>query len=249
MKSAITSDRDGLLALVRDKTEAGRRRLTGVIDDLFFAHRDVLSDRERALMAEILRQLVHAIELPVRRGLAERLAELPDAPHDMMLSLADDELEIVYARLIKGDVLHDRDLVELVHHRALEHQLAATIRMSRVETSSETPAAGDDGAGPDVIKALIDDRRGAAVPCPGELLARVGPARRLSRAGDQRTERHAGRHDGTQGRRVGRDALGRTGHYCPFPVEMPARCRDRAVRVAVRHSDRDPASTAIPPAV
>ena len=46
-----------LQRLARDKTAAGRRILTSTISDLFFDQRNVLSDREHALMTEILRKL------------------------------------------------------------------------------------------------------------------------------------------------------------------------------------------------
>lgn len=167
MESGHLGTVDALLALARDRSAAGRRRLSRVIDDLFLAHRDVLSDRDSALMTEILRQLVLAVELPIRRGLAERLAELPDTPPDLMLALANEELELAFPRLIQSDLLHHRELIELVHHRALEHQLAVSIRKMCSESASELAPAAD---GTDVIKGLIEHGQGRLAPATMDYL-------------------------------------------------------------------------------
>src|SRR5512137_1831558 len=76
-----------LFELARDKTVAGRQALTATVTDLFFARGAVLTDRERSLMTEILRQLINDVETTVRRSLAERLAQEKDAPRDLVLAL------------------------------------------------------------------------------------------------------------------------------------------------------------------
>ena len=48
---------EGLLKLARDRSVEGRTRLVQSVGDLFFDTDTVLSDRERSLMTEILRQL------------------------------------------------------------------------------------------------------------------------------------------------------------------------------------------------
>src|SRR5882672_10924155 len=76
-----------LFDLARDKSVAAREALTATVTDLFFARGDVLTDRERSLMSEILRQLINDIESSVRRALAEKLAHQKDAPRDLILAL------------------------------------------------------------------------------------------------------------------------------------------------------------------
>ena len=50
-----TEDVSTLFKLARDKSAAGRKSLVNAVSDLFFNNTDVLSDREKALMTDILR--------------------------------------------------------------------------------------------------------------------------------------------------------------------------------------------------
>jgi len=126
-----------LLDLARDKSVAAREALTATVTDLFFARGNVLTDRERALMSEILRQLINDIESSVRRALAEKLAQYKEAPRDLVLALANDEIVVAQSILIHSEVLCDEELIEIIHHRTLEHQLAVAMRKSLNEPVSE----------------------------------------------------------------------------------------------------------------
>lgn len=117
-----------LLELARDRSVASRTRLVETVSDLFFGTKQTLSDRERALMAEILRRLIHDVEMAVRRALSERLAGEPDAPSELISALANDEIEVAYPVLSKSNALHDAELIEIIHQRTLEHQLAIAVR-------------------------------------------------------------------------------------------------------------------------
>jgi uncharacterized protein (DUF2336 family) len=126
-----------LFDLARDKSVAAREALTATVTDLFFARGDVLTDRERALMSEILRQLINDIESSVRRALAEKLAQHKDAPRDLILALANDEIVVAQSILMHSEVLRDEELIEIIHHRTLEHQLAVAMRKSLNEPVSD----------------------------------------------------------------------------------------------------------------
>src|SRR6185437_9846591 len=126
-----------LFELARDKTVAGRQALTATVTDLFFAQGAALTDRERTLMTEILRQLIEDVESSVRRALAEKLAHQKDAPRDLVLALANDEIVVAQSILMHSEVLRDEELIEIIHHRTLEHQLAVAMRKSVSETVSD----------------------------------------------------------------------------------------------------------------
>ncbi len=143
-----------LLEMARDKTVEGRHALMAAVSDLFFDRNEVLSDRERALMSDILRQIIHDMEMSVRRELSGRLAALPDAPHDLVMTLANDEIEVAHPILIRSDILHDADLVEIIQHRTLQHQLA--IAMRRHLSESVTEALVETG-NHDVIKTMLEN--------------------------------------------------------------------------------------------
>jgi uncharacterized protein (DUF2336 family) len=141
-----------LVAMARDKSAAGRKALVDAVGDLFRNKGDVLSDLERALMSEILRQIIHEVEMSVRRRLSDRLAQMKDAPHDLILRLANDSIEVAHPILIDSDLLHDIDLVEIIQHRTLQHQLA--IAMRRNLSESVTEALVETGNS-DVIKTML----------------------------------------------------------------------------------------------
>jgi len=154
MTKVERDDLEYLFELARDKTVAGRRVLVATIGDLFFSQHDILSDRERALMTEILRQLIHDVEVSVRRALAERLSEQPLAPHDLVIALANDDIEVAHPLLVNSDVLQDLELIEIIRNRTLEHQLAIGIRKSLSEEVTDALVATDSI---DVIKTLLEN--------------------------------------------------------------------------------------------
>jgi len=144
-----------LLNLALDKSMEGRRALTATIGDLFGEEDRVLTERERALMTDILNKLVHECEMAVRRDLSERLAKAPNPPHDLILHLANDEIEVAQPILRRSSVLHDVELIEIIRHRTQLHQLA--IAMRRALSEHVTDALVETG-NVDVIKALLENQ-------------------------------------------------------------------------------------------
>ena len=154
MAQGSSNDIEQLYQLARDKTIAGRKSLVNAVSDLFFDSQELLTDREKALMTDILRQLLHDMEMSVRRELAERLAKTENAPHELIITLANDKIEVAYPILRESELLHDTDLIEIIHHRALQHQLA--IAMRKTLNESVTDALVETGH-EDVIKTMLEN--------------------------------------------------------------------------------------------
>jgi len=147
-----------LFDLAHDRSVAGRKALMTTVTDLFFEQGGTLSDRERTLMTEILRQLIHDVEMSVRLALAERLARQPAAPRELVTALANDQIEVAHPILLHSEVLQDVELIEIVQHRTLEHQLAIAMRSSVSEPVSDALVATGHV---DVIKTLLENRSAA----------------------------------------------------------------------------------------
>ncbi|MEP4378568.1 MAG: DUF2336 domain-containing protein [Alphaproteobacteria bacterium] len=130
-------DVDALLRLARDRSAAARRDLVEIISDLFFDQDRILSERERATMSDILRQLIHDVEISVRKHLAIRLSDEPQAPSELIYALANDNAEIAHPILMRSDVLKDAQLIEIIRNRDLEHQLSVAMRASLSESVSD----------------------------------------------------------------------------------------------------------------
>lgn len=143
-----------LFDLAREKSRAGRAGLFAAIAELFERRGDDLHAAERRLMGEILRRLSRDVEKQLRAKLAERLAARPEAPRELLLMLASDEIEVAYPILVESPALRDVDLIEVIRHRTLQHQLAVAIRKDLSETVSE--ALVETGC-EDVIVALLSN--------------------------------------------------------------------------------------------
>jgi uncharacterized protein (DUF2336 family) len=156
-----------LLDLARDKSVRGRTRLVQVVGDLFFDEHHVLNERERALMTDILRQLIHDVEMSVRKALADRLAIHDEAPHELITTLANDQIEVAHSILLNSQVLQDIELIEIIQHRTFEHQLAIAMRKSVSEAVSDALVETGNTT---VIQRLIENPAAKIAPNTMEFL-------------------------------------------------------------------------------
>jgi len=148
-------DAESLLKLARDKSKAGRTALAETISDLFVNKGTVLTDRERALMFDILRRMIHDFEMSVRKVISEHMGSWEDIPEELALILGNDEIEVAYPMLVNSGVLQDLSLIEVIQHRTLEHQMAIAIRHTVSEQVSDALVeAGDSG----VISTLLGNQ-------------------------------------------------------------------------------------------
>ena len=72
----------------------------------------------------------------------------------MIKALANDEIEVAHPILTRSQVLHNLDLIEIIHHRTMEHQLAIAMRENVAEEVAD--ALVETGKG-DVIAALLEN--------------------------------------------------------------------------------------------
>lgn len=152
----VLQDRDvnELLELARNKSVESRKALVETISAVFADDGEALSERERALIFEILSKLVHDFEMRVRRELSERMASRGKAPREIVVLLANDEIEVARPILLLSDVLEDSDLIEIVRHRTTQHQLAIAMRREVSEAVSDALVETGEV---DVIKALLEN--------------------------------------------------------------------------------------------
>lgn len=128
----------GLFRLAQQGDRSNRSQLYTDIADLFEIHDEEISERERILMRDIMRQLTHEVEMSLRIRLAERMVAQKDkAQHDLVVVLANDRIEVAHPLLVASEVLNDKDLVDIVRHRSLQHQLSIAVRHDLDEDVSE----------------------------------------------------------------------------------------------------------------
>lgn len=73
---------------------ASREEIYLAVASLYRIQGSGLNQRERELMREILRRLTRDVEMAIRIALAERLSQDTTAPHDLIMLLVDDSIEV-----------------------------------------------------------------------------------------------------------------------------------------------------------
>lgn len=187
---AGTVDTEFLFKLARDKSSEGRTALANVINDLFDEHGEAITDRERHLMLNILHGLIHEVEVSVRRNVSAKLATLPDAPHELLQELANDDIDVAYPILTRCKVLRDEDLIDIIRLRTHEHQLAVTLR---TDISEEVSAVLVEQGNTQVIVSLLKNQTASISQATLEFL--VDESRRIDDFQDPLLKREDLRED------------------------------------------------------
>jgi uncharacterized protein (DUF2336 family) len=82
----------------------------------------LLSDRERALMREILHRLTGDVEMAIRVATAERIADDADAPLDLILFLVNDQIEVAKPIVLRNRRISDPELLKFISETDVAHQ-------------------------------------------------------------------------------------------------------------------------------
>ena len=135
---------------------------------LFEQQDAAFTKQERELASEILKRLSKDVEMVIRIRLAERIAGDAAAPHELILLLADDRIEVARPVLARSPVLSDADLVRIVERGSEDHQIAVAERPALGETVS---AALERGACELAVIALL---RNTSARIGAETFERLG---------------------------------------------------------------------------
>ncbi|HYE01228.1 MAG TPA: DUF2336 domain-containing protein [Alphaproteobacteria bacterium] len=179
-----------LYDLARDRSRDGRHALVQAVTAIGLDPARALGEPERALVSDILHQLIRDTEREVRQALAERLAGEPAAPREVVVALAGDEIAVARPVLGRSPVLTEADLLALVEGHPDDHRAAIAGRPALVPSVCDALIARGGEA---VLLALLAnaaacaspaglvrlaDRARAAEPLQAPLLRhpRLGPA-------------------------------------------------------------------------
>ncbi|MCH7864190.1 MAG: DUF2336 domain-containing protein [Proteobacteria bacterium] len=136
---------ESLARLTMENSDEGRQKLLREVTDMFMESPETLNEREIAYFGEIMNGMVGQVETMVRQHLSETISSVSNAPHDLILSLANDELDVAFSVLQNSEVLQDNDLVEIVEKRSQEHLNAIAQRAMVGETITDVLVKkGDD---------------------------------------------------------------------------------------------------------
>ncbi|MFD2206804.1 DUF2336 domain-containing protein [Kiloniella antarctica] len=147
-----------LLSMALDRSVKGREALARTIGKLFSEEERALSELERALMTDILGKLISDIEIVVRKALSEELSATKTVPHELILMLANDDIEVARPILLESSIVEDQDLVDIIKTRTHQHQLSIAMRN---ELSADVSDALVNTGKKDVIKMLLENQNAA----------------------------------------------------------------------------------------
>ncbi len=143
------------------RTAPPSRRADGVSA---LARAYLYSDLDAHQQTDAARVLTGFLDDPspdVRRSLAEALASAADAPHHIVLALADDCAAVSCLVLSRSPVLSDAELIDCA---ATAEPAAQAAIASRPDLSAPVAAALAEIAAPDALVVLADNH---AAPLPG----------------------------------------------------------------------------------
>jgi uncharacterized protein (DUF2336 family) len=103
------------------KSGASREEIYLAVASLYRIQGAGLNQRERELMREILRRLTLDVEMAIRVALAQRLADDTTAPHDLILLLVDDTVEVARPLILNSPLLSETDVLRLIAHAGIGH--------------------------------------------------------------------------------------------------------------------------------
>src|SRR5690606_6988194 len=160
----IRQDVQALAELARQRDEAARRELYMKTVALLEGEHRNMSDVERGLVCDILRRLARDVEMAIRQELALRLAGDDNAPVDLILLLANDQIEVAHSVLLYSKLLSDTALIEIIRHKTIQHQMRIAARRDlSAPVSSALVRAGDDGVIVANRTATLSDRSFAEI--------------------------------------------------------------------------------------
>lgn len=117
-----------LVDAARDSSAGGRAQLLESLNAICLKSGQELSPSEKAIVFDIFRQLVQVVEVRVRKTLARILSDRGDVPHDLLMTLANDDIDVAEPVLRLSHVLEDTDLIKVIASQAEAHQLAISKR-------------------------------------------------------------------------------------------------------------------------
>ncbi|HEY4123227.1 MAG TPA: DUF2336 domain-containing protein, partial [Rhizomicrobium sp.] len=146
------SDMGRLAQLAANPQGTSREEIFLAVASLYRVQGTHLTTRERELMRDILERLAENVEMTIRIALAERLADDITAPHDLILLLADDSIEVARPLILRSALLSDADMLNLIAEASIAHHEVVAMRPNIGESVSEALSKSEADS---VLMALV----------------------------------------------------------------------------------------------
>lgn len=146
-----------LADLARDPSAAGRKSLVGMLTDLFVNSGSDRDEQVSLLFGDIVLKVLGQLEEETRIILSKRVCREKDAPHELMLKLAQDSIAVAEPVLEHSPALSSDDLVAIASSASMEHlgaiagretvdKAVTTVLVDRGDTEVLSKVAENKGA-------------------------------------------------------------------------------------------------------
>ncbi len=125
-----------LVDLAEDKSPTQRKFLFEKIGNFLIDDNHSFSTAEKELMADIICRITSDVERSIRAHFSKTISKLSDIPKDLIVFLANDEIEVALPILENSPILEEIDLIRIVQTRSSQHQLAIAARSDVSEAVS-----------------------------------------------------------------------------------------------------------------
>lgn len=144
-----------LIDVAREGSTDTRCDLLREITDVFMAAPDRYTSAEMQHFDVILSKVTESVEIALRQEIAEKLADTPNAPRNLVRQLALDEISVAQPILERSSALSEDDLIRVIRQRTQDHMKAISRRREVPQTvSAELVERGDK----DVLVTLAENR-------------------------------------------------------------------------------------------
>ncbi len=137
------SDVTRLVELAANLQTSQRADIYQAVASLYRTQGALLSDRERALMRDILHRLTSDVEMAIRIATAEKIADDPEAPLDLILFLVNDRIEVARPVVLRSRRLSDDELLKFIAEADVARQALCAERPHIGEPVTEVLARSD----------------------------------------------------------------------------------------------------------
>ena len=144
-----------LIEVAREGSTEKRADLLREITDVFMAAPDRYTSTEMQHFDVILSKVTESVEIALRVEIAEKLADTPNAPKNLVRQLAHDEITVAQPILERSVALNEEDLIRIIRQRTPDHMKAISRRREVPPTvSAELVERGDK----DVLVTLAENQ-------------------------------------------------------------------------------------------
>ena len=144
-----------LIEVAREGSTEKRADLLREITDVFMAAPDRYTSTEMQHFDVILTKVTESVEMALRIEISEKLADIPNAPKNLIRQLALDEIVVAKPILERSPALSEEDMIRVIRQRSQDHMKAISRRREVPETvSAELVERGDK----DVLVTLAENQ-------------------------------------------------------------------------------------------